>query len=418
MFELATAGRIVFGAGAIASLPELVASLPGLAGSAVGSGVVLVFSGRESRHSRPLGAALEARGFSVVTLSVEGEPSVERVRGWVGVARATQATLVVSIGGGSTIDAGKATAILTAHPGDPLDYLEVVGLGRALDHPGLPFVAVPTTAGTGAEVTRNAVLTVDGAGSGAGTGTGGTGAGTGVKASLRSAFMLPALALVDPDLLGSLPGHVIAHSGLDALSQLVEPWLSVRANPVSDALARDGIRRSVRALEAAFREGLREPLKNRPDLRGDLALASLFGGLCLANAGLGAVHGFAAPAGGMLGAPHGAICAALLPHVLAVNLRALRERAPSPGRDATLARFDELATLVTGAPAGSVTADQGVTRIASLCHRLDAPGLGRLGLGPERIPELVTKARVASSMKGNPLPLTDAELTEIATLAL
>jgi alcohol dehydrogenase class IV len=401
MFELATAGRIVFGPGAAASLPDLVAALPGPAGSAVGSGVVLVFSGRDSRHSRPLGAALEARGFSVVTLSVEGEPTVERVRGWVGVARATQAAVVVSIGGGSTIDAGKATAILAAHPGDPLDYLEVVGLGRALGHPGLPFVAVPTTAGTGAEVTRNAVLTVDGAGSS-------------VKASLRSAFMLPAVALVDPDLLASLPAHVIAHSGLDAFSQLVEPWLSVRANPVSDVLARDGIRRSARTLGAAHREGL----ANRPDLREDLALASLFGGLCLANAGLGAVHGFAAPAGGMLGAPHGAICAALLPHVLAVNLRALRERAPSPGRDASLARFDELAALVTGAPAGSVTADQGVTWIASLCQRLDTPGLGRLGLEPERIPELVAKARGASSMKGNPLPLTDAELTAIATLAL
>jgi alcohol dehydrogenase class IV len=416
MFELATAGRIVFGPGAIASLPERVATMPAPAGSAaVGSGVVLLFSGRDSRHSRPIGAALEARGFSVVTLAVEGEPSVERVRGWVGVARATHAAVVVSIGGGSTIDAGKATAILAAHPGDPLDYLEVVGLGRALDHPGLPFVAVPTTAGTGAEVTRNAVLTVDGSGS-----------SSGIKASLRSAFMLPALAVVDPDLLGSLPAQVIAHSGLDALSQLVEPWLSVRANPVSDALARDGIRRSARALGEAFRqvprqglrEPLREPLKNRPDLREELALASLFGGLCLANAGLGAVHGFAAPAGGMIGAPHGAICAALLPHVLAVNLRALRERPPSPGRDATLARFDELATLVTGAPAGSLTADEGVAWIASLCRQLDAPGLGRLGLGPDRIPELVAKARDASSMKGNPLPLTDAELTEIATLAL
>jgi alcohol dehydrogenase class IV len=400
MFEFATATRIVFGPGAIASVPELVASLaaPGRTAERGGSGggEVLVLSGKEPQRAEPLVLALRSLGFSVARLPVREEPSVTQVRAWVGAARDVGAGAVISIGGGSVIDAGKATAILAGNPGDPLDYLEVVGRGQPLDQPGLPFVAIPTTAGTGAEVTRNAVLTVDGAG---------------VKASLRSPHMLPRLAVVDPDLLASAPATVIAHSGLDALSQLIEPWLSVRANPVTDALAREGIRRSARALRAAFIEGL----GGRPELREDLALASLLGGMCLANAGLGVVHGFAAPAGGMLGAPHGAICAALLPHVLAVNLRALRQRVPT---HPALPRFRELAALLTGRPIEAVDANEGVTWVAELCRDLGIRGLGHLGLGRAQIPELVAKTRAASSTKGNPLALLDAELEEIASRAL
>ena len=370
--------------------------------------MVLVLSGKEPRRAEPLVLALRTLGFSVATLAVREEPSVTQVRAWVGAARDSGAGAVISVGGGSVIDAGKATAILAGNPGDPLDYLEVVGRGQPLDQPGLPFVAIPTTAGTGAEVTRNAVLTVDGAG---------------VKASLRSPHMLPRLAVVDPDLLASAPATVIAHSGLDALSQLIEPWLSVRANPVTDALAREGIRRSARALRAAFTGGLGglgelsgpgDP-GGRSELREDLALASLLGGMCLANAGLGVVHGFAAPAGGMLGAPHGAICAALLPHVLAVNLRALRQRAPA---HAALPRFRELAALLTGRPLGAVDADDGVAWVAELCRDLGIRGLGHLGLDRAQLPELVAKTRAASSTKGNPLALLDAELEEIAARAL
>jgi alcohol dehydrogenase class IV len=199
-----------------------------------------------------------------------------------------------------------------------------VGRGQALTHPALPFVAIPTTAGTGSEVTRNAVLGVP---------------ESQVKASLRGPQLLPRLAIVDPALLEGAPPEVLASSGLDALSQLIEPWLSARANPLTDALAREGIRRSVRSLRRAVLE--------TPDAaaREDLALASLLGGLCLANAGLGAVHGFAAPLGGMFEAPHGAVCAALLPACLEVNLRALRSRAPD---HPSLARFGELAGLLTG----------------------------------------------------------------------
>jgi alcohol dehydrogenase class IV len=353
-------------------------------------------TGASTARAATLTADLAAAGLAVTAFAIGGEPTVDVARAGVAAARAAGAGAVVAMGGGSALDGGKAIAALAVNDGDALDYLEVVGAGKALARPPLPFFAVPTTAGTGSEVTRNAVLSVPGAR---------------VKASLRSPLMLPRLAAVDPELLGALPPAVVASSGLDALSQVIEPFLSIRANPLTDALARDGIGRSARALRRAYAG----ELARDAGLREDLALASLTGGLCLANAGLGAVHGFAAPAGGMFGAPHGAVCAALLPHVLEVNLRALRARAP--GHPA-LPRFRELAALLTGAPAVDVTPEDGVAFVAALTRDLAVPGLGAHGMRAADIPALVDKAKQASSMKGNPLPLTDGELTEIAQRAL
>jgi len=387
-FELATAGRVVFGAGAQRQVAAAVA--------ATGARQVLLVTGTSPARAATVAADLATAGIGVATFAIAGEPTLEVARAGVTAARAAAAGAVVALGGGSALDGGKAIAALAANAGDALDYLEVVGAGRALERPSLPFFAVPTTAGTGSEVTRNAVLSVPGAR---------------VKASLRSPLMLPRLAAVDPDLLGALPPAVVASSGLDALSQVIEPFLSIRANALTDALARDGIGRSARALRRAYAG----ELARDPALREDLALASLTGGLCLANAGLGAVHGFAAPAGGMFGAPHGAVCAALLPHVLDVNLRALRSRAS--GHPA-LPRFRELAALLTGSPAGEVTPEDGVAFVAALTRDLRVPGLGSYGMRPADVASLVEKAKQASSMKGNPLPLTDDELTEIAHRAL
>jgi alcohol dehydrogenase class IV len=387
-FELATAGRVVFGAGAQRQVAAAVA--------ATGARQVLLVTGASSSRAAPLAADLAAAGLAVTSFPIADEPTIDLARAGVAAARAIGAGAVVALGGGSALDGGKAIAALAANEGDALDYLEVVGAGRALARPPLPFFAVPTTAGTGSEVTRNAVLSVPGAR---------------VKASLRSLLMLPRLAAVDPDLLGALPPPVVASSGLDALSQVIEPFLSIRANPLTDALARDGIARSARALRRAYAG----ELATDAGLREDLACASLTGGLCLANAGLGAVHGFAAPAGGMFGAPHGAVCAALLPHVLDVNLRALRERAPA---HPALPRYRELAALLTGAPAADVSPDDGVTFVAALTRDLRVPGLATHGMQAADIASLVDKAKQASSMKGNPLPLTDAELTEIAERAL
>lgn len=379
-FEFATATRILFGPGKLAEAPEAVRAL--------GGHKVLLVTGRDSTRAGPLREGLERLGLPTVIFAVEGEPTVELAREGTSTARSAGCDAVVAFGGGSALDAGKAIAALAANGGDPLDYLEVVGRGQALTKPSLPLVAIPTTAGTGSEVTRNAVLGVKDAQ---------------VKASLRSPLMLPRLALVDPDLLASAPHGVLASSGLDALSQLIEPFLSARANPLTDALAREGMGRSARSLRRAVLEG--------PDAaaREDLALASLFGGLCLANAGLGAVHGFAAPVGGMFEAPHGAVCAALLPATLEVNLRALRARAPS---HPVLPRFQEVAALLTGR--ADARAEDAITWVRELCQALSVPGLGRYGLTEADVPRLVSRAKAASSMKANPLPLTDEELTEIA----
>jgi alcohol dehydrogenase class IV len=382
-FEFATATRIVFGPGVLAEIGEIVAGL--------GSRALLV-TGRTPERAEAARERLGAAGVASAAFSVMGEPTVGDVRRGADVARSEGADVVVACGGGSAIDAGKAIAALLGNGGDPLSYLEVVGRGQPLTKPSLPFIAIPTTAGTGSEVTRNAVL-----------------ASTEhrVKVSLRSPLMLPRAALVDPDLLRGLPPHVVAASGLDAFAQLVEPFLSVRANPPVDALCREGLVRSARSLRRAFEGDSSEAV------RVDLALASLFGGLALANAGLGAVHGFAAPVGGMFDAPHGAACAALLPAVLRVNLEALSRRRP---QSPALARYREIAAIVTGRT--EADAEDAVVWTESLLRALAIPGLSRWGATEADIGPLVAKARAASSMKGNPIELEEGELAEIARASL
>jgi alcohol dehydrogenase class IV len=383
-FEFATATRVIFGAGRLSEAPELVRALGGRR--------VMIVTGSSPARAAPLREGLDRLGLSTVLFRVEGEPTLELAREGTATAIAAGCDVVVALGGGSVMDAGKAIAALAANGGDPLDYLEVIGRGRPLTHPSVPLVAIPTTAGTGSEVTRNAVLGSK---------------EEKVKASLRSPLMLPRVALVDPELLAGAPEQVIASSGLDALSQLIEPFLSARANPLTDTLAREGMRRSARSLRRAVLEGLDAAARE------DLALASLFGGLCLANAGLGAVHGFAAPVGGMFQAPHGAVCAALLAASLEVNHRALSARAP---QHPALARFQEVAVLLTGR--AEARAEEAIAWVRELCQALRVPGLRRYGLTEAEVPRLVEKARVASSMKANPLALTDEELTEIATRSL
>jgi alcohol dehydrogenase class IV len=375
-FEFATATQILFGAGMARDLPSRV--------EAMGSKPLLV-TGSSPDRARSLLA-------SCATFAVNGEPTLDLVRRGVASAREHGCDVVVAVGGGSALDAGKAIAALLGNSGDPLDYLEVIGRGQPLAHPPVPFIAVPTTAGTGSEVTRNAVL-----GSSEHR----------VKASLRSASMLPRLALIDPELTLTLPRPVTAASGLDALTQLIEPYVSPRANPMTDLFCVDGIRRAATALPRAWENG------NDREARTEMAWAALLGGLALANAGLGAVHGFAAPVGGMFPAPHGAICAAVLPHAMAVNVAALRARAPEGG---ALRRYEEVAQLLTGgAPAA---ADDGVRRVAELCRKLEIPPLRTYGVRAEHVSELVAKAARTNSMKGNPIALTPEELGQVITRAI
>jgi alcohol dehydrogenase class IV len=325
-------------------------------------------------------------------LRVEGEPTVALAREGVRLAREHKADVVVGFGGGSAIDAGKAIAAPAANNGDPLEYLEVIGRGRPLDRPSLPFIAVPTTAGTGAEVTRNAVLASP---------------EHRLKVSLRSPHMLAKVALVDPELTLGLPPAITASTGLDALTQLIEPYVSARANPLTDPLCLDGIRRVARALRAAFLDGA------NLEARMEMSLASLFGGMALANAGLGVVHGFAAPIGGMFPAPHGAVCAALLSPGMEANIRALRSRAPASD---ALRRYTDVARALTGNSGAAM--EDGPAWVARLVRELAIPPLGVYGILGSDVPALVEKAGKASSMQANPIRLEDEELTEVLLRAL
>lgn len=384
-FELATPNRIVVGDGVVAELPGLVRDL-------AGQPRAFVVVGASLDRTAATRAALAAAGIEVGVFQVRHEPTLDDARAGATALREAGAGVVVAIGGGSVLDVGKAVAALAPNDGDVLDYVEVIGRGRPLERAGVPVVAVPTTAGSGSEVTRNAVLASP---------------ADRVKVSLRSASMLPRVALVDPVLTHAVPPAVTASTGLDALTQVIEPFVSPLANPVTDALARDGIARAARSLRRAYVDG------HDADARRDMALTSLFGGLALANAKLGAVHGLAGVIGGMTDSPHGAVCARLLPGVALANVAALRARAPSAP---ALARYDEVARLLTGRP--DATAADGAAWLRDLGEDLAVPGLAAYGLAPGDLDAVAAGAARASSTKGNPVELTHDELLGVLERAL
>ncbi len=374
-FEFAT-GRILFGWGSITGLGEAVKPF--------GNRALLVTGSHPER-------AVAFLNLPNSTFSFRGEPTLEIVRKGVRAVR-EGCDFVIGFGGGSAMDAAKAIAALAPNSGEPLDYLEVIGKGEPLRSPSLPIVAVPTTAGTGAEVTKNAVL------------------GSpehGLKASLRGPFLLPSLALIDPELTLTLSPDATATTGLDALTQLIEAFVSAKANPFTDALCRDGLRCIRKALRSVFEDG-----SNR-SAREQMSYASLLSGLALANAGLGVVHGFAAPLGGLLTASHGSICAAVLVEATAANIRALEER---DSGHPSLQKYDEAAQLLTG----SLNARRSglVDWLFQLGESLRVRSLGSLGLQDSQIGELVEKAANANSMKANPIKLTPKELEQIARKSL
>jgi alcohol dehydrogenase class IV len=382
-FEFATANRIIFGAGALRQVPPLARDLGARA---------FVVVGTDATRAEPLLQALKAQKIEAAIFAVSGEPTIALVQ--EGAARARQAgcDVVIALGGGSVLDTGKAIAAIATNHGDVSDYLEVIGKGLPLTQTPLPCVAIPTTAGTGSEVTRNAVLASP---------------QDRVKVSLRSPLMLPRLAVVDPELTYSLPPPVTASTGLDALTQLIEPFVSSKPSAIVDPLCRDGIRRAARSLRRAYEVG------NDAGAREDMSLASLFGGLALANARLGAVHGFAGPIGGMFPAPHGAVCGRLLPYVMQVNVRALQQRA---SESEALSRFDEVGQLLTGDP--KARAEDGAEWVERLCEALHVAPLSAYRITPRDFPLLVEKAAVASSMQGNPIKLSTDEMNEILARAL
>ena len=375
-FEFTTANRIIFGAG---KLNELRKQVEGYARR------VLLVRGRSSDAIPRVREILASLNVPITEFEVRGEPTIDAVR--EGMKLAQDCDTVIGVGGGSVLDTGKAIAALITNPGDVFDYLEVVGRGKPLVNVPLPYVAVPTTAGTGAEVTRNAVLESP---------------EHNVKISLRSPLMLPRLALVDPELTYYLPPQVTATSGLDALTQLIEPFVSIKSNPMTDAICREGLRHAAGSLRRAYQNG------EDKAAREGMALASLFGGLALANAALGAAHGFAGPLGGMLHAPHGALCARFLPPVMEANINALQAR--QPGHPA-LERYAEIAKILTGEK--NATALDGAAWTSRLVEELKIPRLSAYGMKPEDFAGAVQKTQKANSFKGNPIALDEGELTSI-----
>jgi alcohol dehydrogenase class IV len=382
IFEFATAGRVLFGRGKSQRIPELVRDL--------GSRVMVVLGGSD-RGRQALTERLSDARIRPVVFNVSGEPTTHLVDRATEIARAEGCDLVISVGGGSAIDAGKAVAVLLSNPGGVEDYLELGGRGKLLLERGVPFLAVPTTAGTGAEVTKNAVLEVP---------------DQKLKVSLRSPLLLPLLAVVDPDLTLSLPPAMTAYTGMDALTQLIEPFVSNAANPLTDGVCREGLTRAARSLVRAYRDG------SDVAAREDMALAALFGGLALANARLGVVHGFASVLGGTTAHPHGALCARLLPFVMDANIRAVDERG-----DPTIARrYIEIARTLTGD--AEADAQDGVSWVRGLCALMKIPPLRVAGLSIDDCVRLIPLVQRASSTQGNPVNLSDDELRGILEASL
>jgi len=399
-FQFVTAAKIVFGRG------SAVAQLDGICKQYAPEGGVFVVRGSSSTTRDEIKAVLDSIRGKICGEYIlpSGEPTIASAERGTEIAKQAGARAVVAIGGGSVMDAGKAIAALTANGGAVLDYIEVIGRGNPLKVPALPVIAIPTTAGTGAEVTKNAVLMSP---------------EHGVKASMRSETMLPRVAIVDPVLTDNCPEKVTIASGLDALTQCIEPYVSCIHNPITDALCLSGIEHAARAL-SNMKKDKSSPFKCSPSDRDDMCIASLFGGICLANAKLGIVHGIAGPLGGMIdNAPHGALCGAILPYGMRTNVSVIRD--PSTEIDDIhrkdyLERYRRVAIALTGRQ--EATIDEGLSFVENLVKNLDAPGLAKLGLKSDKIDELITKSLRASSTKGNAIPLTPDQTRKIINDAM
>jgi alcohol dehydrogenase class IV len=386
-FSISRLPQIVFGEGSIDQVPDLASTFGKRALLVTGTSSL-----EDSRCWQPFLKALRERFFSWEHIRVTGEPSPQLVDEHVQTLKGMGLAVVIGIGGGSVLDAAKAIAGLLPHGNSVLDHLEGVGLEIAYQGPSVPFIAVPTTAGTGTEATKNAVLSVRGP--------------NGFKKSFRNELLVAQYAVVDPNLLFTCPRPLIAADGMDALTQLIESFVSTKANPFTDGLALSGV--------ASVRESLwpwYEEAEAAPRGRTGMAYAALISGITLAQAGLGAVHGLASPLGAYFPVPHGIVCGTLLAVSTEVNIRALRQRV---SQSPTLAKYAQLGRVFSGKPElGSEAAWEAlVETLWEWTERLDLPRLGNFGLGEADLERVVANCR-AGSMKTNPLVLCDEELTEI-----
>ncbi|MEZ5104941.1 MAG: iron-containing alcohol dehydrogenase [Draconibacterium sp.] len=369
-FEFATASKVIFGKGSLDKVPGIIAGM---------GNNVLIVTGKNQGRAGILSNQISGKTLSF--FSIESEPTIEMINVGVQLARTEKCNLVIGFGGGSVIDAAKAIAALVPNDGELMDYLEVIGDGKPLLKKSLPVVAVPTTSGTGAEVTKNAVIKSE---------------EHHVKVSLRSDFMYPDFAVVDPEIMVSMPTELTASTGVDALTHLLETFVSNQSNPFIDMFCREGMKRISQSLETAYFNG--------SDLNAleDMAMASLLGGMALANVKLGAVHGFAGPVGGMFPAPHGVVCARFLPAVMEMNIAALTRQ------NADISKFDEIAKILTQNELA--VAEDGIVWVKNLVQKLKIASLSSFGITSKDFTELAAKAKNSSSMKGNPVVLNDEEL--------
>ncbi|MBN1849239.1 MAG: iron-containing alcohol dehydrogenase [Deltaproteobacteria bacterium] len=381
-FEFATAGRIIFGNGTIKKIPSLIPEMGRRA---------LLVTGQHKDRAESLIQTIQGAGVVMKILSIPGEPTIHMIMDGVTYARRNKMDIVIGIGGGSVIDSAKAIAALLTNTDDIMEYLEVIGKGKPLVQQPAPCIAIPTTAGTGAEVTKNAVL---------------SSSEHKVKVSLRSPSMIPDLALIDPELTYSMTPSLTAATGLDAMTQLLESFVSTKSNPLTDALCLEGLKRAARSLGKAYKDG------TDSFAREDMAIASLFSGLALANSGLGAVHGMAAPMGGMFQTPHGVICARLLPFVMEANIKALKRE----GAWEYLSRYDQVAKVLLGK--ANAKAKDGTAWVESLCALFDLPKLSDFDIAEDSFKEIVSRSKMAGSMKGNPIRLHDEDFMQILQKAI
>lgn len=378
-FHFAVPTQIIFGNGALSRAPGIISGL---------GNRILVVTGANPDRAKPLIDLLPSDAV-VRTFRVDSEPTCDLVEAGICLARTFTCRVVVAFGGGSVIDAAKAIAAMAPNPGDLLDYLEVIGSGKPLLNRPLPFVAIPTTAGTGAEVTKNAVI---------------KSTKKGVKVSLRSDLMFPDFAVVDPLLTHSMSPALSAATGIDAFTHLLETFVSNQANPFIDQFCRTGLEKISKSLLFAYKYG------DSRKARENMAMASMLGGMALANVKLGAVHGFAGPMGGMFAIPHGAVCACLVPAVMKMNVEVMQHKKKD------LSKYEEAARILTGKPSAQVK--DAIAWTEKMTAKLNIPPLSSYGLDRTHFPELVKKAKKASSMKGNPVKLNDEQLTYILEQAL
>lgn len=376
-FQFATSTQIIFENGSFKKVTGLIKNL---------GSKVLIVSGKNHKLSNQLSEGLKNLEIEFEKFSINSEPTTLDIEKGTALAKKTGCNVITGVGGGSVIDSAKAIAALATNTGELADYLEVIGKGKKLEKAPLPFVAIPTTAGTGAEVTKNAVI---------------KSTEHNVKVSLRSDLMFPAIAIIDPELTITMPPKITASTGVDALTHLLETFVSCQSNQFIDIICREGMKRIAIYLEPAYLNG------SDLEARENMALASMLGGMALANVKLGAVHGFAGPLGGMSPIPHGAVCACLLPAVMEVNIAVLKEKK----LENQLLKFNEIARILTQNK--NSVAEDGVIWVKEMVKKLKIPSLSDFNLTSGSFPELVEKASNSSSMKGNPVELENKQLFEI-----